>query len=53
MKFCYNCGTQLEDAARFCINCGSSQEITQTQSVETEQPVLVEEPVAAPTVITE
>ena len=53
MKFCYNCGTQLEDAARFCINCGSSQEITQKQSVETEQPVLVEEPVAAPTVITE
>ena len=24
MKYCSNCGTQLEDDARFCTNCGSS-----------------------------
>ena len=23
MKFCPNCGTQLEDSAAFCTNCGS------------------------------
>ena len=23
MKYCQNCGTQLEDDAKFCHNCGS------------------------------
>ena len=33
MRFCENCGTQLEDGVRFCPNCGAqvAQEAAQTQ----------------------
>ena len=27
MKFCENCGTQLEDSAVFCEECGTKQEV--------------------------
>ena len=32
MKFCKNCGTQLEDAAGFCGNCGTACEQPQQQA---------------------
>lgn len=42
MRFCENCGTQLEDSARFCPNCGApvaqtaqAQPDTQTAQPET------------------
>jgi hypothetical protein len=31
MKFCSNCGTQIEDGARFCLSCGT--EVEQPQPV--------------------
>ena len=38
MKFCINCGTQLEDNALFCTVCGANQ-IVQNQQVQQPQPV--------------
>ena len=33
MKYCRNCGTQMEDTAAVCPNCGAMQEPTQTVNV--------------------
>ncbi len=45
MKFCQQCGTQLEDTARFCAACGTAQaEPAQEQSAPQAQP----QPAAAP-----
>ena len=38
MKYCINCGTQLEDNALFCTVCGAKQ-IVQNQQVQQPQPV--------------
>ena len=38
MKFCSNCGTQLEDATRFCGSCGTKQPEVQPQSQGQPQP---------------
>lgn len=34
MKYCEDCGTQLEDDATFCTNCGAKQEIVFIPEVE-------------------
>ena len=40
MKFCSNCGAQLQDNARFCGECGQKQEVTPLQETpESEAPV--------------
>ena len=39
MKYCTNCGTQLEDNVAFCPNCGTRANVAQqTQSAQPEQP---------------
>ena len=38
VKFCINCGTQLEDNALFCTVCGAKQ-LVQNQQVQQPQPV--------------
>ena len=38
MKYCINCGTQLEDNALFCTVCGAKQ-LVQNQQVQQPQPV--------------
>lgn len=40
MKFCSNCGTQLEDSVKFCGGCGAAQNVAgaQTQNFTYEQP---------------
>lgn len=58
MKFCGNCGQQLDDNATFCTNCNAvigepaayqyaAQEPVQ-QPVQPQQPVYIPEPSAAP-----
>ena len=45
MKFCSNCGTQLEDSVKFCGGCGAAQEVAQPQQNFTyEQPVANTQP---------
>ena len=39
MKYCRNCGTQMEDAATVCPSCGTVQEPSQTVQVLVQQPV--------------
>lgn len=39
--YCENCGAKIEDGARFCIACGTK--------IENDAPVVIEEPVVAPT----
>ncbi len=40
MKFCTNCGAQLQDEAQFCTNCGAQQSAAQqAQPVVEAQPV--------------
>ena len=34
MKFCENCGTQLDDNAVFCEECGAKQEVVQQAQPE-------------------
>ena len=50
MKYCFNCGTCLDDAAKFCTSCGTLQTVKEEQPVAAEEPVVetvvVEEPVA-------
>lgn len=49
MKFCVNCGTQLEDAAVFCTNCGAKQEAPVAAPVAAPvDPVYQPAPVVAP-----
>ena len=38
MKFCENCGTQLEDNAVFCEECGAKQEAVQQDQPEVTTP---------------
>ena len=38
MKYCTNCGTQLEDTAAFCTNCGNPVQ-TESNAVDPEVPV--------------
>ena len=38
MKFCENCGTQLEDNAVFCEECGAKQESVQQAQPEVNTP---------------
>lgn len=38
MKFCENCGTQLEDNAVFCEECGAKQESAQQAQPEVNTP---------------
>ena len=38
MKFCENCGTQLEDNAVFCEECGTKQESIQESQSEVQAP---------------
>lgn len=47
MRFCTNCGAQLEDTAKFCTECG--QRIEQTAAPVTAAPV-VESDVTAPVI---
>lgn len=35
MKFCIQCGTQLEDSHKFCIKCGMKQEVSMGLQLET------------------
>lgn len=42
MKFCTQCGTQLEDNHRFCIKCGAKQEILQVSMPPQPQQVYVQ-----------
>ena len=35
MKFCENCGAQLEDSAVFCEECGSKQEVSASGNDQT------------------
>ncbi len=46
MKFCSNCGTQLEDSVKFCGGCGAAQDVasTQEQNFTYEQPVTGAQP---------
>jgi uncharacterized membrane protein YvbJ len=45
MKFCSNCGTQLEDSVKFCGGCGAAQEEAATQENFTyEQPAASAQP---------
>lgn len=37
MKFCKNCGTQLDDAAMFCNNCGAAAEQPASQQAAPQQ----------------
>lgn len=46
MKFCSNCGTQLEDSVKFCGGCGAAQNVApeQAQNFTYEQPVTGAQP---------
>ena len=44
MKFCTNCGAQLQDEVAFCTNCGAQQVAAQQPVVEA-QPVVETQPV--------
>ena len=46
MKFCKNCGTQLEDVAAFCTNCGTACEQPEAQQVNVAQQQYVQQPYA-------
>lgn len=59
MKFCGNCGQQLEDNAAFCMNCGANsgepsapqapvQEQPVQQPVQQQQPVYIPNPSTDP-----
>lgn len=39
MKFCHNCGAQLEDGAKFCYKCGQKQEEAQNVTPTITKPV--------------
>lgn len=45
MKFCAECGTQLEDDALFCVKCGAKQEITQSTTEELDDKPIKKKPV--------
>ena len=49
MKFCKNCGNQLEDTAAFCTKCGTAFELSQPQAAP-QQPAYTAppQPQAAP-----
>lgn len=52
MKFCKNCGTQLEDSSAYCYNCGTvcEQAAPQQNAVPQQQPY-VEQPVVQQPVV--
>lgn len=45
MKFCSNCGAQLQDNARFCGGCGQKQEVTPVQETPVYEAPVYEAPV--------
>ena len=38
MKYCTNCGAQLQDDAKFCTNCGTPQEEAAKKNTPVEGP---------------
>ena len=38
MKYCENCGAQLENDATFCDECGTSQGVQKFQKKDSEKP---------------
>ena len=49
MKFCKNCGNQLEDTMSFCTNCGTAcEQAAPQQTTVTEQQPAPQQPQVAP-----
>ena len=50
MKYCPNCGHQLNDDAKFCVSCGTMQPVINKPAPTPEvKPVVEEKPVQEPT----
>ena len=50
MKYCPNCGHQLNDDAKFCVSCGTMQPVINKPTPAPEvKPVVEEKPVQEPT----
>ena len=45
MKFCSNCGAQLQDNARFCGECGQKQDVTPVQATPVYEAPVQQDPV--------